>query len=122
MRVKIDHSEKKIGLLRRRKFYCVTIEVDFSEEERQIIRERRLKRDVVLERKPSAELAVYENDPPEKFWLLISDLLKGPDTWMANSVLDAKQYADEVENLMPTLKGYIVGNTEIEQKSKTLEF
>lgn len=79
-------------------------------------------RDVVLERKPSAELAVYENDPPEKFWLLISDLLKGPDTWMANSVLEAKQYADEVENLMPTLKGYIVGNTEIEQKSKTLAF
>ncbi len=50
MRVSIEHTEKKTGLIRKKTHYCVTCKVNFSEEEKQIIKQRDLGETVVLER------------------------------------------------------------------------
>ena len=124
MRVDIEHVEKKVGLLFKETLHGVQVHVVFSEEELQIIGDRNLFNDIVLERGPSRDLRVRDNDTEEMFFLRIRDLTKGPDTYFVQTPAEAKEYEGEITDILPKLKAYIMENAEIapEERKKTLEF
>lgn len=124
-------------MLRKTTYHLVTLAVEFSEEEKQIIRANQLERTILMERNPPA------NEDPAKYEkptglakglfklatgaenpciLRISTLLKGKDTYITPTPIDAREYEMELkEKILPTLKGYLLGNTEITEKSSTFE-
>lgn len=140
MKVSIEHKEKTTGMLRKTTFHGVEVSVTFSEEERSIIEQRDLKYDVVLERGYSADIseskamaqenrglgrklltAAISGVDANTTHLTISKLMKGPDLFYLSTPLDAKAYEDQLKDGLVTLKGYIVGNEGIEEKSTSFE-
>ena len=123
MRVDIEHVEKKVGLIRRETLYGVKLHITFSEEELYIIKQNGLEGTIVLERPPSVDLRIRDNDVEEDFYLYLGQLLRGPDTYWRATPLDAKAYeAKLTEEILPMLKGFITENAGIDEKKKTLEF
>jgi len=137
MRVDINHVEKSQGLVFKKKLFGVSIRVTFSEEEKAIIGERKLHRTVVLDRPPPADVdaekhakrglaakiatAAVKGIDANHFHLTIGKLLNGPDTYFVETPSDAKHYEAELREILPNLKGYLVDNEGIEQKSDSFE-
>lgn len=140
MKVSIEHQEKKVGLLSKRKLHGVQVHVEFSQHELSIIEERGLKYDIVLERGHSADVSdakatAKENRGMAKKLLVaavsgadangtnltINKLAKGPDLFFLPTPLEAKAYEDELKGRLVQLKDYIVGNEGIEEKTSAFE-
>ncbi len=136
MKVTINHTEKTTGMLRRTTHHGVYVKVDFSAEEAAIIQQRSLEKDVVLERDyPSdvdpekheskglarklAQAAVAGADTLH-YHLNIRKLRDG-DTYFMSSPLEAKTYETVLKEKLVELKGYIMGNQGIEQRSDSFE-
>lgn len=136
MKVTINHTEKTTGMLRRTTHHGVYVKVDFNAEEAAIIQQRSLEKDVVLERDyPSdvdpekhenkglarklAQAAVSGADTLH-YHLNIRKLRDG-DTYFMSSPLEAKTYEAVLKEKLVELKGYIMGNQDIEQKSDSFE-
>ena len=126
MKVSISHGEKSKGLIFTKRFYTVTIKVQFSNEELAIIDQRKLKNIVVLERDcPPDEKHFKEkgkmtriatnlaNGFQNPYNLTIGKLVKGPDTYTLVTPADAKNYEHEFTEMLPTLKGYVDMNAAI---------
>jgi len=128
MRANIEHKEYTTGLLRKTTWFQVVTGVEFTEEEKAVIKQRKLDRTVVLEREPDAEAAHrlgrdYLLSLGDTIHLKIGDLLnpRKPDVYNLKTPLEAKQYEENVLASLKKLKQYIVGNVGIEEKSKTVE-
>ncbi|MEO9894791.1 MAG: hypothetical protein ABJD13_02510 [Paracoccaceae bacterium] len=140
MKVSIDHKEKTTGVLRRTTLHGVQVHIQFSEEERAVIEARGLKYDVVLERGYSADVsdakaikqenrglgrkllnAAVNGGDANNTHLTINKLMKGPDLFYVSTPLEAKAYEDELKEKLVLLKGYIVGNERVEEKSSSFE-
>lgn len=123
MRVQIDHSEvERGGMFKKQRYHAVTCRVTFTQEELQIIRERNLGEYVVLERPPTLDMVKQARGIEDVFFLYIRNLVKGPDEYLVATPADAREYEECLLDKMPLLKDLLNANTEIEEKSKTLEF
>ena len=137
MKIDIEHVEKSQGMVFKKTLHGVAINVQFNEEERQIIEQRGLQRQSILDRDAPAEVdaekhanrgvakklvtAAVSGLDANHFDLTIGKLMKGTDTYFMHTPLQAKEYEDELRERLPLLKNYIMGNAEIEQKSDSFE-
>lgn len=121
MRVSINHHAMTTGLILKKTYHAVTLQLTFSNEELAIIKQRRLENDVILERDIPADVKPSSVANPDIFHLTIAKLVrKGEDTYVTNSPLEAKMYEEKLVERLQLLKQYIMGNAETGQ-SKTFE-
>lgn len=137
MRVNIEHKTETKGLLRKTTFHIVALTVEFSDEEKAIVRERKLERVVILERDVPANVdeekhaergllakvvtAAVKGRDANHFHLTIGKLLNGVDQYALATPLEAKEYEAALKEKLPSLKGYIMENAGIEEKSSSFE-
>ena len=140
MKVSIDHKEKSVGMLRRSTLHGIEVHIQFSEEELAVIEARDLKYTTVLERGYSADVsetkaikqenrglgrailnAAVNGKDANTTNLTINKLMRGPDLYYVTTPLEAKAYEDQLKEQLVVLKGYIVGNEQVEEKSSSFE-
>lgn len=140
MKVTINHVQKTSGLIRKTTFHGVAVSVSFSAEELAVIQERQLEKDVVLERGYPADMSDGQIEKHENkglggkllkaavsgsdalhFHLTVNKLMKGEDVYFLGSPMEAKGYEDELKEKLVMLKGWIVGNAEVEKETATFE-
>jgi hypothetical protein len=126
MRVSIEHSEESMGLVFKKPLYAVTATIQFSEEELAIIKTRRLKEFVVLDRDWQATLQKKVEAHPD-YWatlakphLKVGDLMRGRDTYTFFTPIEAKSYENKLTDALKQLKQFIAGNAATAE-SKTFE-
>lgn len=126
MKIDIVHTEKTTGLIFKKRHHGVTVRVQFSDQEKAIIKERKLQRTVILERDCPSDVdpekhnqrsngrviatALMKGRDANHFHLTIGKLLDGPDTYFLSTPLVAKAYELELVEKLPDLKDYIVEN------------
>ena len=126
MKVDIKHVEKKQGLVFKKTLHGVQLSIGFSEEEKAIIAERKLEKDVVVERGAPSDVdaekhanrglmkmvatAVVSGAGANHFDLTIGKLLQGSDTYFFATPSEAKDYEAVLHEELPKLKAYIVDN------------
>ena len=136
MKVSINHTEKTQGMIRKTTYHGVVVKVEFSAEETAIIEKRGLWKDIVVERGADALTDPDKHDKKGlarkivqasisgadslNFHLTVRKLRDG-DTFFFTTPLEAKEYEDIVKENLVKLKGYILGNEGVEQKSDTFE-
>jgi hypothetical protein len=126
MRVSIDHKETTKGLIFQKTQHEVHVTVRFSDEERAVIDQRRLRDRIVLKRRAPEHVLKRFNDEQleilgDAIHLKISDLIKGTDVYKCETPLDAKAYEQEVTEALKDLKKFIELNAEAPAASKTFE-
>jgi len=109
MRVAIDHETVRKGLLFKTTYYVVICSVHFTHEETQIIRQRKLEKSVLLERRPATAKV---DDRDDKFTLSVAHLQRGPDRFMTATPAHAKLYQEELLAALEQLKGWLSLNAE----------
>lgn len=108
MRVKIEHSEVREGLIFTKIFHEVHLTVDFTHEEKQIIRQRGLAEQVLLERVPPD---ARETDDPNWYALKVGHLLtRRPDRFRLANPADAKLYAEKLTEVLHGMKLWLDEN------------
>src|SRR3569832_2932493 len=118
MKVSIEHKDKASGLLFKTHQVAVSVAVVFSEEELAVIRSRRLRDYVVLERQPDKLRrerigAEAMRDNPGMFNLHVRDLVSGrADPFFCDTPIDAKIYEQQLTEALKKLKDFIAGNAE----------
>jgi hypothetical protein len=126
MRVSIEHREATSGLFKKVTQYEVVTTIQFTEEERAVIKKRELENTIVLEREPNARKTSHLR-PDEKialadvFHLKISGLLKGTDVYTCDTPLEAQQYDGELKQALQQLKAYIGANADARVGVETFE-
>lgn len=140
MKVQMKHVQKTAGLIRKTTFHGVAVKVDFSAEELAVIQERKLGGDIVLERGYPADMsdaaiekhanrglgrklltAAVSGADANNFDLTVNKLMNGPDTYHLGTPVEAKQYEEALKNGLVELKGWIVGNAEVETETASFE-
>lgn len=126
MRVTIQHGEKTTGMLRKKTHYTVALAVQFSAEELETIKKRKLSDAIVMERDPGSDSKidadyVAKNDFGDHFYLKISTLMKGRDVYACSTPLDAKDYDIRLKDRLRVLKSYLEGNADASQGAETFE-
>lgn len=140
MKVTINHVQKTAGLIRKTTFHGVAVKIDFNAEELAVITERKLGIDVVLERDYPADMsdaavekhanrglgrklltAAVSGADANNFDLTVNKLMKGEDVYFLSTPMEAKQYEEQLKNGLVNLKGWIVGNAEVEQETSSFE-
>jgi len=97
----------------------VILNVEFSEEEREVIETYHLEDYVVLERLPNSRIAAMLKDEELKEWapsfhLRISHLIKdGPDFFSFDTPADAKIYQRRLTESLKELKEFIADNASL---------
>ena len=118
MRVSINHTDKSSGLIFKTHQVEVSVAVTFSDEEQAIIKSRKLKDYVVLERQPDKLRrerigAEAMRDNPGMFNLHVRDLVSGrADPFFCDTPIDAKIYEQQLTEALKKLKDFIAGNAE----------
>lgn len=117
MKVSFDHRETTTGLIFQKQAFEVRTTVEFTAEERAILQHQNLSDYVVLDREPSAtiqrryknhEAAILQANKDQGFFALrVKDLLKGPDVYDCNTVVEAKAYERDVTEGLKKLKNAI---------------
>ena len=111
MRVSVSHQSVRRGFLFKTTYYEVSLSVDFSHEERQVIRQRNLAKTKLLDRRPATARV---DDRDEKFELLLRDLLgAAPDRFLCATPSAAKIYEDELLAALAHVKLWIGDNAEV---------
>jgi hypothetical protein len=121
MKVDIGHSEVQKGFLKKTTYHVVRVSIQFSEEEKQIIKQHNLMdytvldRDISVDRDPHGE---KEGHMP----LLVDDLVSfSYDEYLLLTPGEAKNYEAALIDGLKNLKDLIENNTEIETKSTSFE-
>jgi len=118
MRVSIEHSTEKRGLIFRTTYYSVNCTVHFSHEETQIIRQRKLEASVLLERRPAT---AKTDDRDEKFTLTVAHLVRGTDRFLTANPGAAKIYQEDLLAALEQLKSWVMVNAD-EASRTVVEF
>jgi hypothetical protein len=122
MRVTINHKEKKWSFRNTSRGHAVLCKVDFSEEEKQIIKERKLKDFIIMNRplqagvKPDPSLGIV--DSPLHVWQLLE---KDPNMYVVATPSQAKQYEYDLKEALKNFKQFIEDNAEVGDAETTFE-
>jgi hypothetical protein len=128
MRVSINTEEKSKGLIFRKPYFSVNVSVIFSEEEKAIILQRKLKDYIVMLRdwditRMNEGLAARA---PE-FWaslgkpdLSVRHLMEGVDRYGLPDPVRAKEYEQSLVDALKTLKSFFEGSKTVGE-AKTFE-
>lgn len=110
MRVSIKHETVRRGMVFKKTFQEVAIDVLFSHEEIQIIRQRELMQTKLLDRRP-ANAKVDDRD--DKFALFVSQIINGQtDYFLCADPAAAKRYEQTMLDTLSQLKLWISDNAE----------
>jgi hypothetical protein len=115
MRVAIEHTQKTTGLFSKTTHYVVSVTVQFSEEEKHVL--KKLGDAVVVEREPGSQTKPFANAEEAAILgkhlnLKVSDLIKGKtDSYSLATPGEAKEYDSNLRASLQNLKGYISNNT-----------
>lgn len=110
MRVSISHHDVRKGFFLPKTYYEVRLSVAFSFEEKQIIRQRRLEKTKLLDRRPATAKV---DDRDEKFELHLSDLLDGrEDRFLCRTPSAAKIYEEDLLSVLAQVKAWLTDNAE----------
>lgn len=129
MKVDIKPVEKSKGMVFKKTLHGVQLSVQFTEEEKAIIDERKLELTILMERGIPADVdpekyqkrgllrnaatAAISGIDSIGFHLTFRKLLKGPDTYFFDTPIEAKGYIQELkEEVLPLAKSYLEGNKE----------
>jgi hypothetical protein len=120
MKIDIKNVEKKQGIVFKKVLHGVQTTVTFSEEEKAIIEERKLKALVLLDRGVPSDVddvkhanrgiamrlatAAIKGADANNFNLTINKLLKGPDTYYLFNAHETGPYIEEIKEGMRQLK------------------
>lgn len=111
MRVKIYTEEIRAGFPFKKTYYEVCLIVDFTHEEKQIISQRGLMDDVLMERRPAD---ARPDDDERWFALQIRHLIeRKPDRHRCATPSDAKIYQANVTGVMQSFKLWLDDNAEL---------
>ncbi len=111
MRVSLTHEAVRRGLLFKTTYYEVHLDVHFSHEEMQVIRERNLAKTKLLDRRP-ANARIDDRD--EKFELRLEDLVRArTDRFLCATPSAAKIYEEEILAALAQVKLWIGDNAEV---------
>ena len=110
MRVTISHNAKTEGMLRKITYFEVTVAVQFTSGEHQVIGACDLGEVTVLERPPQASIRKRATSDGDIFNLRVSSLLRGPDAYTCETPLEAKNYDAQLREALPKLKAYLDAN------------
>lgn len=105
----ISHETVRKGLLFKTTYYVVLCTVHFTHEETQIIRQRKLEKSILLQRRP-ATAKVDERD--DKFTLSVATLQKGTDRFLTATPAAAKIYQQDLLGALEQLKEWLTLNAE----------
>lgn len=115
MRVSISHYAVRKGIIFKTTYYEVHLDVAFSHEEMQVIRERKLAKTKLLDRRP-ANARVDDRD--EKFELRLEKLMGArPDRFLCATPSLAKIYEDELLSALAQVKLWIGDNAEVADRT-----
>ncbi|SDL26197.1 hypothetical protein [Aliiruegeria lutimaris] len=110
MRVSIDHQTTRKGFVLKTTYHEVSLQVAFTHEEKQIIRQRKLESAKLLDRRP-ADAKVDARD--EKFELRIEDLMDGKiDRFLCATPSQSKIYEENLLDVLARLKLWLDDNAE----------
>lgn len=118
MRVSIEHHTIRKGMVMKTTYYQVACSVAFTHEETQIIRQRKLEKSVLLERRPATAKV---DDRDEKFTLTVAHLQRGPDQFLCATPAHAKLYQQDLLSALEQLKNWLMLNAETGER-KVVEF
>ena len=126
MRVSIEHRETISGLFKKVTLHEVATIIQFTEEERAIIRKRRLEEAVILEREPNAYRTKHLSEAQKLefadiFHLKVGNLLKGTDVYACDTPIEARQYDAKLKDALQNLKAYLAENVEAPIGTETFE-
>lgn len=110
MRVAIDHHTVQKGLLFKTSYEEVHLTVAFTHEEKQIIRQRRLLKFKLLDRRPATAKV---DDRDEKFELRVEHLMDGrTDRFLCANPSQAKIYEENLLSILGQMKLWLEDNAE----------
>ena len=107
MKVTITHAETSGGMIRKIPYLEVSVLVQFSREEQNIIQKYGLEEVTVLERDPPANLRKVAADSLDIYHMKIQNLARGADTYICATPLLAKNYDADLRQALAKLKGYL---------------
>ena len=115
MRVSVSHQSVRKGLIFKTTYYEVQLDVVFSHEEMQVIRERNLSKTKLMDRRPATARV---DDRDELFELRLKDLMRAkPDRFLCATPSRAKIYEDELLAALAQVKLWIGDNAEVADKT-----
>lgn len=115
MRVSIDHHEIRKGFVFKKTLHEVCLTVNFSHEEKQIIRQRNLGKTKLLDRRPATAKV---DDRDEKFELRMDHIFNGQiDRFQIATPSKAKIYEEDLLAAMAQIKSWIEDNAETGQRT-----
>lgn len=115
VRVSITHHSVRRGFILKTTYYEVHLDVFFSHEEMQVIRQRNLAKTKLLDRRP-ANARVDDRD--EQFELRLQDLMRArKDTFLCATPSAAKIYEDELLAALAQVKLWIGDNAEVANRT-----
>lgn len=110
MRIKITHHDLKEGRLFKNTFHEVHVTVDFTHEERQIVRQRGLSQTKIMDRRPAD---ARQDDPDEWFELRMDHLFeRKPDRFRCKTPSEAKIYEEDLVEALRMVKLWLSDNAE----------
>ena len=110
MRIKITHHDVTEGRLFRRTLHEVRLTVDFSHEERQIIRQRGLMETKIMDRRPAN---AREDDPDDWYELRVRHLVeRKPDRFRLATPSEAKIYEEALVDALRMVKLWLSDNAD----------
>ncbi len=126
MQVSIEHREATSGLFKKVTLQEVAITVQFTEEERAIIKKHRLEQAIVLEREPNAYRTKHLTQAEriqlaDVFHLKVDSLLRGTDVYACDTPLEARQYDANLKDALRNLKAYLTENVDAPAGVETFE-
>ncbi len=117
MRIWIEHLPVRRGLIFKATYFEVATKVLFTHEEIQILRQRRLTKTKLMDRRPATARVA---DREEKFELRLEHLLNGKsDRFLCDTPSAAKIYEDEMMRMLAQVKLWIGDNAEVAEPSVT---
>lgn len=111
MRVSITHHTVRKGFVLKATYYLVHLQVAFTHEEKQIIRQRNLEKTKLMDRRP-AHAKVDARD--EKFELRIDHLMDQQiDRFLCATPSQAKIYEYNLLDALAQMKLWLADNAEV---------
>lgn len=109
MKVNINSKEIQKGLIFKKTYYMVTCAVDFTPEEKAIIKKHNMNRLIIMERDRHADKT---NGPPRGgCWNLeVYRLVDGPDEYIMATPAEAHEYEAILKESLKTLKLHLEAN------------
>jgi len=109
MKVNITRGEEKAGLVFKKTYYTVTLDVQLTEEEKKVIQLTNAGDNILCERPKRA--GIKDNAPPHIWHLYVRTLVKGkPDKYEFENIAEANSYNDALVPSLKNLKAFIESN------------